>query len=117
MQKQKQLQRIISTDSAYIHKPIAIAENDKDPDHARRRQHQRAISSTMIEIAVMYGHQRHSHGSICYTLRDRDLQDSPYAKFTDMLRGLTVVCTEEQQLRLVTAKWNFKCKRRKARFL
>ncbi|MBD2427503.1 hypothetical protein [Phormidium sp. FACHB-1136] len=117
MKQQTRLKQILSNDSnSQLRKPIQTALNHSDPGHSSKRQQQRAISQEMVEIAVMYGHKHYSHGSVCYTLRDRDLKASPYAQFMDSLRGLTIVCDEgPHQLELITAKWNFECRQRKVR--
>lgn len=115
MKQKTALKYLWAQDSNRPHKPIATAANRQDTEHSRKRQQQRAIGQEMIEIAVMYGHKHYSHGSVCYTLRDRDLKASPYTRFTDSLRGLTVVCDEGQhQLVVITAMWNFECRRRKS---
>ena len=85
----------------------------RDANHLERRQHQRAISDVMIEIALMYGKRNFSRGALVFTLNDRNLQHSPYCKFVDFLRGLRVVCLEgPPHARILTAYWDKKTKRR-----
>jgi hypothetical protein len=71
---------------------IRIAPRNKDRNHLQRRQQQRAINNAMIQVALMYGRKRFHKGALIFTLNDRTLRQSPYAQFTDVLRGLTVVC-------------------------
>lgn len=80
----------------------------KDPGHLKRRQQQRGISEEMIKIALVYGVKNYRHGAALYTLTDRTLEKSPYAKYTQELRGLTVVCKVKSILDVATAYWNRK---------
>jgi hypothetical protein len=68
----------------------------------------------MIRVAIAYGQQRSDrHGAIIYTLSDLQLKTSPYAKFTDTLRGLQVICLPDlQTLQILTTYWNFDSKRK-----
>ena len=80
----------------------------KDFSHLKRRQQQRAIANEMISIAIAYGIKRYHRGAALYTLTDRQLKKSPYAKYTQELRGLTVVCNAKSVLDVATAYWNKK---------
>jgi len=83
------------------------AYNVKDRNHLERRQQQRAISDSMIEIALLYGKKHYNQGALLYTLNDRILKRSPYAQLTDKLRGLTVVCVQGREAPCVlTAYWH-----------
>jgi hypothetical protein len=79
----------------------------KDLNHLERRQQQRAISNAMISVALLYGKKRFSRGAIIFTLNDRNLKWTPYAKFSDVLRGLRVVCLSgPPDARVLTAYWH-----------
>ena len=80
----------------------------KDPDHLQRRQQQRAIPDFMLQIAMAYGIKRYNKGAARYTLTDRKLAKSPYAKYTQELRGLSVVCNAKSTSEVSTAYWNKK---------
>lgn len=108
MNAQKQLKALLLQNSS-ASKPIAwsFAKHLNDPTHAQRRQQQRGITNTMITIALTHGKPDHNHGAIRYTLTDRILRHSPYQKFTDTLRGLTVVAyPHPYQLYVATTYWN-----------
>jgi hypothetical protein len=115
MNTHKQIQQIAVTDElldrAIVHTSI---RKPKDFNHLERRQQQRAISNDMIRVAIAYGQQRFDrHGAIIYTLSDRKLKCSPYAKFTDALRGLQVICLKKYpDIEILTTYWNFDTKRR-----
>jgi hypothetical protein len=115
MNTHKQIQQIAATDDlldqAIAYTPIC---KSKDLNHLERRQQQRAISNDMIRVAIAYGQQRFDrHGAIIYILSDRKLQCSPYAKFTDALRGLQVICLHNSpDIQILTTYWNFDTKRR-----
>ena len=113
MNTHKQIQQIAANDDFLTSKvdftPICKA---KDLNHLQRRQQQRAITNDMIQIAIAYGQKRFDHrGATIYTLRDRQLKYSPYAKFTNALRGLQVICILGQpRLRVITTCWHFDTK-------
>ncbi|WP_448571402.1 hypothetical protein [Trichothermofontia sp.] len=66
----------------------------------------------MIRIALGYGRKHFQRGAIVFTLNDKTLRHSPYAKFTDALRGLTVVCSGDlPSPQLLTTYWNLALKR------
>jgi hypothetical protein len=115
MNTHKQIQQIASTDDR-LDREIAYTPicKFKDLNHLKRRQQQRAISNDMIRVAIAYGQQRFDHrGTIIYTLSDRKLKCSPYAKFTDALRGLQVICLKKSpDIEILTTYWNFDTKRR-----
>jgi len=108
MNTQKQLKTILSENSSPSNAiEWSFAKHLKDPNHAQRRQQQRAITNTMITIALAHGKKDHNHGAVRYILTDRCLQNSPYCRFTDTLRGLTVVAyPDRQQLTVITTYWN-----------
>ena len=114
MNTHKQIQQIAANDDLLASKvdftPICKA---KDLNHLQRRQQQRAITNDMIQIAIAYGQERYDQrGATIYTLRDRQLKYSPYAKFTNALRGLQVICVLGQpMLRVITTCWHFETKK------
>ena len=115
MNTHKQIQQIAANDDRLTSKvdftPIC---KSKDLNHLQRRQQQRAISNDMIQIAIAYGQKRFDHhGATVYTLSDRLLKYSPYAKFTNALRGLQVICIHNlNSYQILTTYWNFTTKRR-----
>ena len=115
MNTHKQIQQIAATDEL-LDQLITLTpiRKPKDLNHLQRRQQQRAISNDMIQIAIAYGQKRFDHhGATIYTLSDRLLKHSPYAKFTDTLRGLQVICLQDlQTLQILTTYWNFDSKRK-----
>ncbi len=114
MNRHKQIQQIATLDDrlATVDTYIPVCKS-KDINHLERRQQQRAISQDMIRVAIAYGQKRFDHGAIVYTLSDRLLKHSPYAKFTDALRGLQVICLQSlNTYQILTTYWNFETKRR-----
>lgn len=114
MDAQTQIRLLVEADS---HKnkigTISIAPKIKDANHVQRRQQQRAISNAMIKVALMYGRRSFNKGAMIFTLCDRTLQHTVYAKFTDLLRGLTVVCTRHPcNPQILTTYWQYQIKRR-----
>lgn len=92
---------------------ITTVHNPKDFNHLERRQQQRAISLPMIKIALVYGSRQFSYGALTYTLTDKNLQKTPYQRFTDVLRGLRVVCVHGlPNPEIMTAYWHEKTKRK-----
>ena len=92
---------------------ISIATTNKDANHVQRRQQQRAINNAMIQVALMYGRRRFNKGAMIFTLCDRTLHQTPYAKFTDVLRGLTVVCQQApSHPKILTTYWHKEIRRR-----
>lgn len=90
-----------------------IASRPKDQNHLQRRQQQRAINNVMIQIALLYGRKHFNKGAEIYTLNDRSLQQSPYAQFTDALRGLRVVCLNGlPKPQILSVYWHQETKRR-----
>lgn len=92
---------------------LKAASRKKDSNHLQRRQQQRAITNAMILVALMYGKRRFHKGAMIFTLCDRTLQQSPYAKYSDVLRGLTVVCVADSSTpEILTAYWHEQTRRR-----
>ena len=114
MGTQQQIEQLVQVDT-YMSRmgTFTIAHKAKDWNHLQRRQQQRAISEAMIKVALRYGKKRYDRGALVYTLSDRNLQRSPYAKFTDALRGLTVVCLQNPTTpQILTAYWHTVTRRR-----
>jgi hypothetical protein len=109
MDTQKKIQHLVQIDSQMEQiGQLAIAHTRKDWNHLQRRQQQRAISEPMMRVALAYGKKRYDRGALVYTLNERILKHSPYAKFTDVLRGLTVVCLQETATpQILTAYWHY----------
>lgn len=114
MNTQAKIKRLVQADGRRRQiEPITAAKPKKDRNHVQRRQQQRAISDSMIEVALMYGKKHHNRGAILYILGDRSLKRSPYAQFTDVLRGLTVVCEQQATTpHVLTAYWHTAMRRR-----
>lgn len=114
MGTQQQIEQLVRIDASISRMgTFTIAHKAKDWNHVERRQQQRAISEAMIKVALMYGKKRYDRGALVYTLSDRSLQRSPYAKFTDVLRGLTVVCLQGAVTpQILTAYWHTVTRRR-----
>lgn len=92
---------------------FTILEGNKDRNHVQRRQQQRAINNDMIKVALTYGCKDYSYGAVRFTLTDRALRKTPYAKVADSLRGLRVVCqSSDSTQQIITAYWNTKTKQR-----
>lgn len=114
MTQKKQLYMIVESDSNKNKiSTMRIAPKPKDSNHVQRRQQQRAINNTMIQVALMYGRKHYYKGAVIYTLTDRILRQTPYFRFTDTLRGLRVVCQNQlPEFLLLTAYWHEETKRR-----
>lgn len=77
-----------------------------DPDHTKRRMQQRAISTDMIELALLYGKQEYHSRAKTYTILDKTLKHTPYSKFIDKLRGLRVIALETaRELQVTSVYW------------
>lgn len=114
MDRKKQLSLIVETDANKDKiGNLKIAPKHKDSNHVQRRQQQRGINNAMIQVALMYGRKHYYKGAVIYTLTDRILRQTPYFRFTDTLRGLRVVCQNQQpEFQLLTAYWHEETKRR-----
>lgn len=114
MDTKKQISLILESDANKNKiSTLKIAPKQKDSNHVQRRQQQRAINNTMIQVALMYGRKHFYKGAVIYTLNDRILRQTPYFRFTDALRGLRVVCQNQlPDFQLLTAYWHEETKRR-----
>jgi hypothetical protein len=115
MKFQKHLSQLVSRDDTIDNLPqIETFCPTKDQNHFNRRLQQRAISWDMIRLALAYGNfQYHSHAQT-WTLLDKSLQYTPYARFIGKLRGLRIIATEyslDDTLQLVTAYWAYDLRR------
>jgi hypothetical protein len=92
---------------------LKIAPRKQDSNHLQRRQQQRAINEAYIKICLLYGQKHHHKGALIFTLNDRILKQTPYAAFTDALRGLRVVCLNGlPNPQILTVYWHKETKRR-----
>ncbi|MEW5857790.1 MAG: hypothetical protein AB1861_10485 [Cyanobacteriota bacterium] len=113
MDTKKRLSLIFESDANNKIGTLKIAPRNKDSNHLKRRQQQRAINDAMIKIALMYGRKHFNKGALIFTLHDRNLRQTPYSHFTDTLRGLRVVCLNGlPNPQILTAYWHEETKRR-----
>lgn len=113
MNTQKRIQQIVTSDVTLDSTAnFTAACKTKDHNHLQRRQQQRGISDCMIQIALKYGKRYFNRGAILFVLGDRDLQNTPYAKLSDRLRGLTVVCQASVPTEVLTTYWHQAIRRR-----
>jgi hypothetical protein len=115
MKFQTQLSQLISRDDSIYNLPqVEIFYSAKDHNHFNRRLQQRAINWDMIKLAIAYGKfQYYSHAQT-WTLLDRSLIYTPYARFIDKLRGLRIIAnnySSDQTLKLSTAYWVYDLRR------
>lgn len=116
MSTHKEIEKIVAEDPAISPISLEFYDNNKDPYHVVRKQQQRAITNSMILIALHYGKRKYTFQDLSYTITDRSLVNTPYYKYVDKLRGLTVIGNnnpEAQKFIVVTAFWNFLVKSRK----
>ena len=108
MSKQTQIYRIVQED-ANISQLGPLTESH----HLQQRKQQRAINDDMIKVALTYGRKEYSYGALHFTLTDRSLHHTPYAKVMDALRGLRVVCSQDCPTpEIITAYWHHQTKQR-----
>ena len=114
MDTKKRISLIVESDSNKTKiGTLRIASKLKDSNHLERRQQQRAINDAMIKVALLYGRKHFNKQAVIFTLNDRILQQTPYCQFTDVLRGLRVVClTVLPNPQILTAYWHEETKRR-----
>lgn len=114
MDTKKRLSLILESDeNKYKIGTLIIAPRNKDINHLIRRQQQRAINDVMIKIALLYGQKQFRYGAMLFTLNDKILRNTPYSKFTDVLRGLRVVCVNGlPNPQILTVYWNIETKHR-----
>lgn len=72
--------------------------------HADVRMQQRGVTPRMVQIALVYGDQTWSHGSVCHRITERVLCGTPFAAEADRLRGLCVVLGRDGTV--ITVKWD-----------
>lgn len=93
---------------------FVLMGTSRDHAHAQRRAQQRAISTAMIRIALVYGRQEHHCGARRWTLLSKQLRCSPYARYEQELRGLQLVGQQpsaDGPVELKTCKWNYTLRR------
>jgi hypothetical protein len=110
----EQLGILIASDSKINEIKIHTISNEKDLLHVERKQQQRAISNSMILIALTYGRKTRSFQDLSYALLDRSLLNTPYEKHLDKLRGLTIIGNwDKNEFYIITCYWDFLIKSRK----
>jgi hypothetical protein len=111
----KQLNQLVSSDDIINHLPeVEIFCSAKDQNHLLRRLQQRAINWDMIGLAIAYGKFQHYSQAQTWTLLDRSLIHTPYARFIDKLRGLRIIAanySSDDTLRVSTAYWAYDLRR------
>lgn len=115
MKFQKQLSQLINSDDIIKTLPRLEAFcSAKDSNHLNRRLQQRAISWDMVKLALAYGKQQYHSGATTWTLLDKSLEYTPYARFIDKLRGLRIIAANspsDRTLKLSTAYWAYDLRR------
>jgi hypothetical protein len=115
MKFQKQLIQLTNSDDIVkALPPIEAFCLAKDHDHVNRRLQQRAISWSMIKLALAYGKRQYHSGAMTWTLLDKSLQYTPYARFIDKLRGLRIIAvnySSDHILKISTAYWTYDLRR------
>ena len=114
MNTKKRLNLIFESDeNKYKIGTLTVAPRNQDHTHQQRRQQQRAINEAMIKIALLYGQKQFRYGAMLFTLNDRNLRNTPYYQFTDVLRGLRVVCLNGlPNPQIMTVYWDEETKHR-----
>jgi hypothetical protein len=111
----KQLNQLVSRDDIINHlSEVEIFRSAKDQNHLLRRLQQRAINWDTIGLAIAYGKFQYYSQAQTWTLLDRSLIYTPYARFIDKLRGLRIIATNysnDDTLRLSTAYWAYDLRR------
>jgi len=114
MRNIKQLDSLIANDNSILIKQLHIVSNEKDVLHVERKQQQRAITTNMMLLTLNYGTKKYSYQDIRYTLLDRNLLNTSYEKYSNKLRGLTIIGNWiDQEFYLITCYWDFLIKSRK----
>ena len=72
--KQLKLNHLFATDDNASYMRTLVASGTK---HLLKRQHQRAITNSMVRIAILYGHQEFIGGQQVFTLTDKALEGTP----------------------------------------
>ncbi len=85
------LKSLSEDDERLMNLEVDIVSKDIDPLHVERRMQQKAITPTMIKIAIAYGESHRHEGASIYRLGDKHLVNTRYSKHIDKLRGLKVV--------------------------
>lgn len=109
-----QLDTLIASDTKINRIILHTISNEKDLLHVERKQQQRAITNSMIFIALTYGRKERSFQDLSYKILDRSLLHTEYEKYLDKLRGLTVIGNwQENEFYIITCYWDFIIKNRK----
>ncbi|MGB3491995.1 MAG: hypothetical protein WBA57_04665 [Elainellaceae cyanobacterium] len=114
MNTRRQIRQLAAADPRLLELgDIQVVTRRRDCNHVQRRKQQRAIGDSMILVALGYGNRFYARGALHFKLGDRHLRGTPYARFTDALRGLTVVCqSREPHPAILTTYWDWDIKRR-----
>ncbi len=102
-----ELHQLLTDDSRTDSLPeFFLSGSISDPNHTKRRMQQRAISTDMIELALLYGKQEYYSHAKTYTILDKTLKNTPYQRFVDKLRGLRVIALETARgLKVTSVYW------------
>lgn len=115
MNFQRKISQLMTDDDIINSLPtVTIICPAKDRNHFNRRLQQRAISWDMVKLAIAYGKFQYHSRAKTWTLLDRNLISTPYAKFIDKLRGLRIIAenyTSDDSLSLLTAYWAYDLRR------
>jgi hypothetical protein len=115
MKFQTRLSQLVSKDDNINNlQQVEICCSQKDRNHFNRRLQQRAINWDMIRLAIAYGKFQHHAHAYTWTLLDRSLIQTPYARFVDKLRGLRIIATRnswDRRIKLITAYWAYDLRR------
>ena len=115
MKFQTQLSQLISRDDSIDNLPqVEIFRCARDHNHFNRRLQQRAINWNMVKLTIAYGKFQYYSQAQTWTILDRSLICTPYARFIDKLRGLRIIATNyssDETLKLSTAYWAYDLRR------
>lgn len=102
-----ELHQLLTDDTKVERLPdFFLAGTITDPNHTKRRMQQRAISTDMIELALLYGKKEYCSNAKTFTILDKTLRHTPYRKFIDKLRGLRVIALETARgLKVTSVYW------------
>lgn len=93
----------------------------QDSDHARRRAQQRGISEEHIQIALLRGCVEYLAHAKTYTLTDRRLIGTKFAKYINELRGVRLVTeppsdpSKNEPIQITTVMWADDIRAKRAR--
>jgi hypothetical protein len=94
----------------------------QDASHAQRRAQQRGISDEHIQIALLRGYVEYLAHAKTYTLTDRRLMGTKFAKYADDLRGVRLVTEPPanpeapEPIQITTVMWAEDIRSKRPRF-